>query len=132
MSDSISSIKGVSAALAAKMKSEGIDNADELLNATKDASDRSKLAKTLGIEDSALTEIINRADLSRIKGIAGVYADMLEYAGVDSVKELAHRVPANLHDKLEEVNDQHKLTGRVPTMDQVEAWVTEAKGMAKA
>lgn len=132
MTDSISSIKGVSSALATKLKSQGIDNAAELLAATRDAGERSKLANTLGIEDAALTELINRADLSRIKGIAGVYADLLELAGVDSVKEMSHRVPANLHDKLEEVNDEHKVTGHVPTLEQCEAWVSEAKTLAKA
>jgi hypothetical protein len=113
------------------MKSHGIDNTDELLSATADGSGRRKLAEELGIADSDLTELINRADLARIKGIAGVYADLLEYAGVDSVKELAHRVPANLHAKLEEANKEHKLTTRVPNEAQVEAWVAEAKSLAK-
>ena len=32
----------------------------------------------------------------RIKGIGGEYAELLEAAGVDTVRELKHRNPANL------------------------------------
>jgi hypothetical protein len=32
----------------------------------------------------------------RINGVAGQFSELLEAAGVDTVKELKHRVPANL------------------------------------
>lgn len=131
MSDPLSSIKGMTDQMADKLKAHGIGNTDELVAAGLDQGDRRELADKLGVDVSKLSELVNRADLSRIKGIAGVYADLLESAGVDSVKELSHRVPANLHAKLEEVNDKHKMTSRVPTADMVEDWVAQAKKLAK-
>jgi predicted flap endonuclease-1-like 5' DNA nuclease len=127
MSDRISTIKGVSASLAAKMRANGIGNADQLLNAAMDYSGREQLAGKLGIGTPALTEIVNRADLARLKGVSAVYADLLENAGVDTVKELSNRVPANLHAKLGEVNKSKKLTQRPPSMSMVESWVAQAK-----
>jgi CheY-specific phosphatase CheX len=62
-----------------------------------------------------------------LKGVWGVLADLLENAGVDTVKELSNRVPANLHAKLEEVNKSKKFTERPPTMSMVEEWVSQAK-----
>lgn len=128
--DPIKSLKGITEALTGKLKAQGIDNTDQLVAAALDYSAREKLAGTLGIATAQLTELVNRADLARISGIAGVYADLLENAGVDSVKELSHRVPANLHAKLEEVNTKHKLTARPPTLSAVEGWVAEAKKLA--
>ena len=49
-----------------------------------------------------MLELVNRADLARIKGIGEVYSNLLENAGVDTVLELSKRVPANLHAKLVE------------------------------
>ncbi|MEO8285399.1 MAG: DUF4332 domain-containing protein [Chloroflexota bacterium] len=131
MSDALSTIKGMTDQTAAKLKANGVGNTDELVAAALDQNDRRAFATKTGIDVSHLGELVNRADLARIKGIAGVYADMLENAGVDSVKELSHRVPANLQAKLDEVNTQHKMTTRVPNLEMVEDWVSQAKKLAR-
>jgi predicted flap endonuclease-1-like 5' DNA nuclease len=82
-----------------------------------------------GVDTKAILELANRADLARVKGIGGVYADFMEEAGVDTVKELATRNPENLHAKLVEINNEKKLTERVPTAEMVAEWVTQAKGL---
>ena len=73
----------------------------------------------------------NRADLARVKGIGGEYADLLEAAGVDTVPELATRKPANLVAKLHEVNEEKKLVRKLPTENQVEGWVAQAKELPR-
>jgi predicted flap endonuclease-1-like 5' DNA nuclease len=92
---------------------------------------RKELAKKLGMEASAVLELANRADVARINGIGGVFSDLLENAGVDTVKELAKRDPANLMAKLTEVNAKKKLAGRLPTVAQVKDWVDQAKALPK-
>lgn len=74
-----------------------------------------------------LLEWVNRADLARVNGVAGVYADLLENAGVDTVKELASRRPDNLLAKLTEINAAQNLTQRLPSQAEVDRWVAEAK-----
>lgn len=59
-------------------------------------------------------------------------SNLLEECGVDSCKELQHRVAANLAAKLKEVNDAKKITHHAPTLAQVESWVTEAAELHKA
>ncbi len=66
-------------------------------------------------------------DLYRIKGIGSEYSELLEASGVDTVKELKNRVPANLEKKMTEVNTQKKLTRRVPTLAMVTDWIEQAK-----
>ncbi len=132
MATSISTIKGMNPDLAAKLKAEGITNTDHLLDAAAKTGPRRDLAKKLGVSPSELLEFVNRADLARIKGIGDAYANLLEEAGVDSVKELAHRVPANLHERLEKANAEKKFVPRVPKVEEVEKWVNEAKELGKS
>ena len=55
------------------------------------------------------------------------YAEFFEIAGVDTVKELSHRVPENLLAKLEAVNAEKQLAKRVPALKEVRRYVAEAK-----
>jgi hypothetical protein len=46
---------------------------------------------------------------------------------VDTVKEFRNRVSENLHPKLLEVNAAKKLTGRVPSVEQLAEMIAIAK-----
>ena len=74
---------------------------------------------------------VNRADLSRIKGIGEEYADLLETAGVDTVPELAQRKPENLYQKLVEVNEARKLVRQLPTEARVTDRVEHERGLPR-
>jgi hypothetical protein len=59
------------------------------------------------------------ADLMRIRGIGKQFSELLEAAGVDTVKELRARRAANLATKMKEANAAKKLTRATPTERQV-------------
>jgi len=132
MADPIGTVKGVSKDLAAELRAEGISDSDQLLAACRTPQQRRELAGKLGVDLHMVTEVANRSDLARIKGVADVYADLLENAGVDTVRELSHRVPANLHAKLVEVNDAKALAKRLPTVGMVTDWVSQARALPPA
>ena len=67
------------------------------------------------------------ADLFRINGVASQYAELLECAGVDTVKELKHRNPENLAAAMEKVNTAKNLVRRAPSSAVVSDWVAQAK-----
>ena len=69
------------------------------------------------------------ADLMRVSGVGSEYSELLEAAGVDTVKELRNRNAENLAAKMAEVNEQKKLTRAVPSQKVVEGWVEQAKTM---
>jgi predicted flap endonuclease-1-like 5' DNA nuclease len=127
----VSEIRGMKADVAAKFKAKGIATDEALLNAAKTPALRKELAAAVGLEAGAVLEFANRADLARVAGIGEVFADLLENAGVDTVKELSKRVPENLLAKITEVNTAKKLAGRLPTLDQVTGWVEQAKKLPK-
>lgn len=126
MTIAISKIRGISLELAARLKEMGFHNSDQLLEATKTPAGRKALAGQMGVEPRDVLEWANRADLARVKGIGGIFSDLLEHAGVDTVKELATRRPDNLYAKLVETNVQAKLAGRLPTKRAAAEWVTQA------
>ena len=91
------------------------------LGATK--SGRSSLAKETGISEKEILKWVNHADLFRIAGVGPQFAELLEAAGVDTVKELRNRNAENLYSKIGEVNEEKKLVRRLPSLSQVEEMI---------
>ena len=128
----VKEVKGVTEELQPKLKEQGINDSDQLLKKAKTPAGRRELAGKLGVDPQVVLELANRADLVRIKGVAGVYSNLLENAGVDTVKELSGRVPENLQAKLAQVNEKMKLANRTPpTVEMVKDWVSQAKALPK-
>ena len=88
---------------------------------------RAALAEATGISEKLILTWTNHADLFRVKGVGPQFAELLEAAGVDTVKEFRHRVPENLVKKMQETNAAKKLVRRVPSVKQVEKMIAEAK-----
>lgn len=122
---------GMTGEIETALKEAGIHNSDQLLDAAKTPKQRQILAQRLGVASRDLLELANRADLARIKGIGSAYSNLLEKAGVDTVKELATRRPDNLHKKVLEINEQERLVKQPPTLAQVEQWIEQAKQLPK-
>ncbi|MCC8071349.1 MAG: DUF4332 domain-containing protein [Bacteroidales bacterium] len=127
MSYKIEEIEGIGPAYAEKLKAEKIDTVEDLLDRCASRSGREKVAEATGISPKLLLKWTNHADLFRIKGVAGQFAELLETAGVDTIKELRHRVPANLHAKLVETNEARNLCNRVPSEKEIADMVEQAK-----
>jgi predicted flap endonuclease-1-like 5' DNA nuclease len=129
MSYSISDLKGLQSAVVEKMHAVGIASTDDLLTKAGTPAARARLAEQLGVAQEKVLRWANHADLMRVEGVAAGFSDLLEAAGVDTVRELAQRNAANLTEKLAEVNAQLNLTARIPSQDQVAAWIEHAKGL---
>lgn len=120
-------IEGIGPVLGAKLNEAGVDTVGDLLTQCCDKDGRKWVSEKSGITEKQLLKFANMADLYRINGVGSEYAELLEAAGVDTVKELRHRVPANLHAKMAEVNESKKLVRQLPTLDQVTSYVEHAK-----
>lgn len=104
----------------------GIATVEGLLQAGATRKGREALSEKSGIPAAQILKWVNMADLFRIKGVGQEYSELLEAAGVDTVKELGHRVPANLTAAMTEANKK-KLVRRLPTVGMVTDWVKQAK-----
>jgi hypothetical protein len=128
---SLVDIEGISPAHVEKLKAQGLHTTEDLLKAGATPKSRGDLAAATGISEQQVLRWVNMADLFRIKGVAEQYSDLLEASGVDTVPELAQRNPVNLLAKMVHVNEEKKLVHRVPTEEQVTAWVAEAQTLPR-
>lgn len=122
----IVSIEGIGPVYAEKLAGAGIKTIEALLDKGAGRKGREDLAELTGITEKLILEWVNLADVMRIKGIGEEYSDLLEEAGVDTVKELKNRNPENLYKAMVETNQKKKLVRRVPTLKEVQKWVAEA------
>ncbi|MBD5317126.1 MAG: DUF4332 domain-containing protein [Bacteroides sp.] len=127
MAYKIIEVEGIGNVYAEKLIAASVTTTDELLEKASTKKGREQLAEETGISEKLILRWANHADLFRIKGIAGQFAELLEAAGVDTVKELRHRVAANLHAKLVEVNNERNLCNRVPAESEIQRMIDQAK-----
>ena len=125
----IAKIEGIGPSYAEKLKKVGISNTKSYLERAKDPAGRKALEEETGIEHKRILKWANMADLMRIKGVGEEYSELLEAAGVDTVKELRNRNAENLTKAMKEANDEKKLVRQVPALSNVEKWVAEAKAL---
>ncbi|MDH5506205.1 MAG: DUF4332 domain-containing protein [Anaerolineae bacterium] len=123
----ISKIEGIGPVYAKQLKHAGINNTAGLLRVAADKRGRQELAEKTNLSEKLILEWVNLADLMRVKGIGEEYSDLLEEAGVDTVKELRNRVPENLHKSVLETNAKKNLVRRPPSLSMVQRWVSHAK-----
>lgn len=131
MAISIRKLRGVTTELEGDLHMRGVYTAEQLLDRARTPARREELAEQVGVEVRVILALANRADLSRILGVAGAYSDLLEQAGVDTVRELARRNPENLYAKLVEVNAASRLVRRLPARNAVGGWIAQAQALPR-
>lgn len=127
MSYPITYIDGIDGDAAGRLKSLGIRSTERLLETARTMRGRKALAGKTGFEEKQLLCWANVADRMRIKGINRDYSQLLQAAGVDTVKELKYRNPANLARAMAEANKKNKLVRMVPSEKMVARWIEDAR-----
>jgi predicted flap endonuclease-1-like 5' DNA nuclease len=128
-SDALEDIEGIGPAFARKLGSAGIRSRTELLRKCGSARGREKTTEKAGVSPKSLLTWVNMADLMRVDGLDGQFAQVLEAAGVDTVSELRNRRPDNLLNTMNQVNAAKKLTRKSASADQVAKWIEGANNL---
>ena len=127
MSYPITDIDGIDGEAAEILKSVGIRSTERLLDMARTVRGRKMLAMKTGFDEKRLLCWANVADRMRIKGIRKEYAELLQAAGVDTVKDLKYRNPANLANAMAEANKKRKIVRLLPSEKVVGHWIENAK-----
>jgi len=127
MATKIQSVEGIGPSYAEMLNAAGITSTQRLLQEGATREGRSALAEKTGINARLILKWVNMSDLFRIHGVAGQYAELLEAAGVDTVKELRNRNPENLAQAMITVNKEKRLVRQTPSHKRVIDWVEHAK-----
>ena len=91
-----------------------------------------QLARSIGVAVKTLDTWQEHADLMRIQGVNPEIANAINLIGIDSVKEFAYRNAKTTVEKLKELKkDNPKILSKVPTLKNIEDWISEAKNLAE-
>ncbi|MFT4585659.1 MAG: putative flap endonuclease-1-like 5' DNA nuclease [Gammaproteobacteria bacterium] len=123
----IDEVEGLGPAYAAKLTEAGIKTTDDFLKLCCDSKGRGETATKTGISEKLILSWANMADLMRVNGIGGQYAEIRHAAGVDTIKELRTRNAENLAAKMKEMNDEKNLANACPSESVVSGWIEKAK-----
>jgi predicted flap endonuclease-1-like 5' DNA nuclease len=129
MAKKVKEIEGIGPVFAEKLGNAGVVTVENLLEKGATRGGRKSIAEASGIDESKVLNWVNKADLFRIKGIGPQFSELLEAAGVDTVKELKNRNAENLYQKLVEVQAEKKITRAVPALKQVTNFIEQAKNL---
>ncbi len=124
---SLMDIEGIGPVMAAKLKRLGIRTTAKLLEEARTAKQRKNLAAKLEVDERVVLRWATLADRMRIKGVGEPYANLLQVAGVDTVKELKHRNIKNLVEELRKANLKMNLVRQPPSARRVAKWKELAK-----
>lgn len=124
---SIGQIEGLDLKSATKLRKAGVRTTEGLLKVAATKRQRLELAERAAVDADALLGWVQRADLMRIKGIGGEYADLLDAVGVSTIRALRRRNPLALTAAIAEINDRKRIVRRLPTDTMVVQWVALAK-----
>jgi predicted RecB family nuclease len=109
------------------LKRIGIRTTSRLLDEAKSAKDRKKLAAKTGIAEKRLLKWANAADRMRIKGVGDDYSELIQAAGVKTVRDLKHRNAKRLTEAMARANRARKLVDFLPSEKAVQRWIEHAK-----
>ena len=127
----IESIEGIGGGYGQALRGAGIKTVENLLEICCDRKTREQISAKIGISEKLLLKWVNMADLFRVRGVASQYAELLECAGVDTVRELAQRRPDSLHAKMVTTNQAKRVVRQVPSLRIVESWISHAKSLPR-
>jgi predicted flap endonuclease-1-like 5' DNA nuclease len=127
----LENVDGIAGVYAAKLRAAGVKSTDALLEMGATPKGRREIEEKSGIARKLILKWVNQCDLYRIKGVGGEYAELLEYSGVDTVPELAHRKAEHLSARMAEANARKRCVRQLPAMTAVERWIKQAKSLPR-
>ena len=129
---SIEAIQDIGVRHRSRLRAAELWSCRALLEAGATKKGRRIVAETVGVSESRVLEWVHKADLMRVNGISTRYSQLLEAAGVESMRKLRKSRPAQLHQSLveEDKKRRKRLVNRLPPAKEVAAWIEQARTLS--
>jgi predicted flap endonuclease-1-like 5' DNA nuclease len=126
----LTGIKGIGRRYTAMLREKaGIESVEDLRLAGATPAKRAKLVQQTGRSEKVILRWVQMADLMRIEGVGEDYSALLWEAGVITPTDLPAQHPQRLQQLLTKINEEKRLTHRLPSMRQITDWIEQAKDM---
>ena len=123
----IIAIEGIGKKYKEKLKAAGVDTVEVLLEKGNTPKGRKELAGTTGISPELILKWTYLADLIRIDGVGEEYSDLLQAAGINTVKDLTRLYAKDVFNKIIGINKEKELVRQLPSLKMVEDWIGQSK-----
>ena len=123
----IETIEGIGTGFGTRLREEGIDTTEKLLEACTTEEGISRVCKCVDLDADTVRNWGTMADLIRIKGLGGQWAELMWRSGVRSVQDLAGREIAPLRATFREVNEKERRVAELPGENRVKGFIEQAK-----
>lgn len=115
---------------ATRLVNFGVTSTERLLLIASNRQGRQDLAEETGLPEDKILQVVQLADMMRVKGIGCEYTRLLDRVGVQTLKQLGRRSPERLMDDLTNLNSERQVVRRLPSLADVAGWVDGAKHLA--
>ena len=124
----LTGIKGIGRATIALLREKaGIESVEDLRAAGRTPMGRAALARQVGRSEQVILRWVQIADLMRLAGVGPDYSALLWEAGLKAPPDLLPQDPQGLLQILARINEEKHLTPRLPTLEQLNQWLDQAK-----
>lgn len=124
-------IESIGKGFGARLNALDISTVDELLTKCRSHEAQLAIARKMDLEEFVVHKWVCIADLMRVPGVEGQFAELLEASGIQSVQRLAEQDPKFLVASMRETNARETRTRPVPAVEKVTRWIDSAKSLPK-
>jgi len=125
----IEEIEGIGKGYSRRLRDIGISSTRKLLSRGIDSEGISEIAKQVNNEEFVIRSWVSMADLIRVSGIRGQFAELLVTSGIKSVQQLAKQDSTQLIEKLTETITRENRKRAAPTIEMAIVWTAAAKNL---
>ncbi len=125
----VEEVEGIGPTYGNRLRAVQVETTEHLLDQCCESAQQTETAKHVKVEPFVVGKWVSMADLMRIPGIRGQYAELLEASGIASVGEMARQESSALAAKMARVNAEEHRTQSVPDPETVSGWIEGAKGL---
>lgn len=123
----VESIEGIGSGFGSRLKADGISTTEQLLELCTTDDGVARVCKCVDLDENTVRNWGTMADLMRIKGLGGQWAELMWRAGVKNVQDLAQREIGPLRSKMREINDAEHRVAELPGEKRVTKFIAEAQ-----
>jgi predicted flap endonuclease-1-like 5' DNA nuclease len=125
----IEAIEGIGPGFGGKLRADGIDTIEKLLTTCATDEGVAEVCKCVDLDETTVRNWATMADLMRIKGLGGQWAELMWRSGISSVQDLASQEVAPLRLRFREVNDAEHRVAELPGENRVTGFIDQARSL---
>lgn len=125
----IETIEGIGAGFGKRLRADGVDTTEKLLQLCVSDEGVAQVCKCVDLDADTIKNWGTMADLVRIQGLGGQWAELMWRAGVKSVQDLGKQDIGPLRERMREVNEAEHRVAELPGENRVAGFIRDASSM---